>query len=68
MDTLQTSTPATLHHLHLTSPDPERLSRFYERVLDYAPSRVEDGAYVLSGGQRHLIISAGPGGSTPFST
>ncbi len=60
MDTLQTTTPAKLHHLHLTSTDPEQLSRFYARMLEYTPSRAEDGAYILSGGQRQLLISAGP--------
>ena len=64
MDTLQTVTPAKLHHLHLTSADPQRLSRFYERMLDYKAARAEDGSYVLSGGQRHLLISDGPDGST----
>ena len=64
MDTLQTVTPAKLHHLHLTSADPQRLSRFYERMLDYRAARAEDGSYVLSGGQRHLLISNGPDGST----
>jgi catechol 2,3-dioxygenase len=66
METLQTTTPARLHHLRITSPDPERLSRFYARMLDYALSRCEDGTYVLSGGQRHLLIGEGPSGSTSF--
>lgn len=64
METLQTTTPAKLHHLHLTSADPERLSGFYARMLDYTPTRLEDGTWVLGGGQRHLIISEGPSGAT----
>ena len=60
MDTLQTTTPAILHHLHLTSADPERLSRFYARLLELSSSRAEDGAYVLGGGQRRLLVSKGP--------
>jgi catechol 2,3-dioxygenase len=66
MNTLQATTPATLHHLHLTSEDPERLSSFYERMFDYSPARLEDGTYVLTGGQRHLLINAGPNRSTEF--
>lgn len=66
MNTLQTTTPARLHHLHLTSTDPERLIRFYARMLGYSSSRLEDGTYVLSGGQRNLLISEGRGGSTSF--
>src|SRR5262245_27510175 len=63
MDTLQKTTPAKLHHLHLTSPDPERLSSFYTRLLDYRP-RLEDDTWVLAGGQRHLVISEGASGAT----
>ena len=66
METLQTTTPARLHHLHLTSADPERLSQFYARMFDCASSRSDDGAYILSGGQRRMLISEGPSGSTPF--
>jgi catechol 2,3-dioxygenase-like lactoylglutathione lyase family enzyme len=66
MDTLQTTTPAQLHHLHLTSAQPERLSAFYQRMLEYAPSRVEDGTHVLVGGERHLLISKGENGAASF--
>lgn len=66
MDTLQTTTPAKLHHLHLTSADPERLAAFYTRLLEYAPARAEDGMHVLAGGQRNMLISKGPDGSATF--
>ena len=66
MDTLQTSTPAQLHHLHLTSAQPERLSGFYERLLEYTPSRSEDGMHVLAGGERRLLISRGENGGASF--
>ena len=56
MEILQTTTPANLHHLHLNSADPERLSRFYASLLELSSSRAGDGTYVLSGGQE---------GSTP---
>jgi catechol-2,3-dioxygenase len=59
MDTLQTTTPAILHHLHLTSADPERLSCFYASLLELSSSRAEDGTYVLGGGQRRLLVSKG---------
>jgi catechol 2,3-dioxygenase len=59
METLQTTTPAILHHLHLTSADPERLSRFYASLLELSSSRAEDSTYVLGGGQRRLLVSKG---------
>ena len=66
MNTLQTTTPAILHHLHLTSAEPERLSRFYARLLELSSSRAEDGAYVLGGGQRRLLVSKGQPGAASF--
>lgn len=66
MDTLQTTTPARLHHLHLTSTDPERLSAFYARLLDYAPARADGGIQVLAGGERQLLISKGENGVASF--
>lgn len=66
METLQTTTPARLHHLHLTSSEPERLSRFYARLLEYATSRAEDGTHILAGGERNLIISEGPDCAASF--
>jgi catechol 2,3-dioxygenase-like lactoylglutathione lyase family enzyme len=64
MDTLQKTTPAKLHHLHLTSADPERLSSFYTHLLDYRATRLEDGTWLLAAGERHLVISEGPSGAT----
>jgi catechol 2,3-dioxygenase-like lactoylglutathione lyase family enzyme len=66
MDTLQTTTPAQLHHLCLTSAQPERLSGFYERLLEYRPSRAEDGTHLLVGGERRLLISKGENGVASF--
>jgi len=66
MNTLQANTPARLHHLELTSADPEGLSRFYTRMLDYACTRAADGTHVLTGGERHLLISEGSNCSTAF--
>src|SRR5262245_7287617 len=66
MESLQVATPATLHHLHLTSAQPERLSGFYERLLEYRSSRADDGTHVLSGGERRLLISKGENGAASF--
>jgi catechol-2,3-dioxygenase len=66
MDTLQTTTPAVLHHLHLGSSNPERLARFYSSLLELASSRAEDGTHVLTGGQRRLLVSKGVDGAPAF--
>ncbi|MGH8632819.1 MAG: VOC family protein, partial [Burkholderiales bacterium] len=66
METLQIATPAILHHLHLNSADPERLSRFYASLLELPSSRADDGSYVLAGGQRRLLVSKGPDGTPSF--
>jgi catechol-2,3-dioxygenase len=66
MDTLQTTTPAVLHHLHLNSWDPERLARFYSKMLELDASRAENGTWVLNGGQRRLLVSKGQDGTPAF--
>ena len=66
MDTLQSTTPAILHHLHLNSADPGRLSRFYASLLELSSSRADDCSYVLAGGQRRLLVSKGPDGTPSF--
>jgi catechol 2,3-dioxygenase len=49
---------AYLHHLHLHSPDPERLAAFYGDAMDM---RVERGGelWFCSGPGRRLVVSAG---------
>jgi catechol-2,3-dioxygenase len=66
MDTLQATTPARLHHVHFTSAAPESLSRFYAELMDYAPARAEDGGWVLTAGERQLLVSKGANGETSF--
>jgi catechol-2,3-dioxygenase len=66
MDTLQATTPAVLHHLHLHSADPGRLARFYSQLLELKSSRTEEGAYALIGGQRRLLVSKGRNGTPAF--
>jgi catechol-2,3-dioxygenase len=50
---------AYLHHLHLGSSDPARLAAFYARAMDMSTERQVDGAYVVRGPARRLLISAG---------
>jgi catechol 2,3-dioxygenase-like lactoylglutathione lyase family enzyme len=66
MDTLQSTTPAQLHHLHLTSADPGRLAGFYERLLGYEAAQGAPGTWLLAGGQRNLIVSEGADGAVSF--
>ncbi|MDB5409647.1 MAG: Glyoxalase/bleomycin resistance protein/dioxygenase [Rhodospirillales bacterium] len=49
---------ASLHHLQLSSPDPEILARFYEAKLGMVPQRVGD-AWVCRATDRCLIFTAG---------
>ncbi|RAI40102.1 VOC family protein [Rhodoplanes roseus] len=53
---------AYLHHLHLTSPDPEKLAAFYADLMDMAPVSSADSAesIVLAGPGRRLLLSRGP--------
>ncbi|MBR1219004.1 VOC family protein [Bradyrhizobium sp. U87765 SZCCT0131] len=50
---------AYLHHLHLHSPDPERLAAFYARAMEMTAQRA-DGGFRLDGPSRRLLISEGP--------
>jgi catechol 2,3-dioxygenase len=58
MTVLQAS--AYLHHLHFSSPDPDRLSTFYSNVMDMAIERRRDGTLLTRGPARRLIFSRGP--------
>jgi catechol 2,3-dioxygenase len=49
---------ASLHHLQLTSPDPESLARFYEAKLGMVPQRVGD-SWICRATDRCLIFTAG---------
>lgn len=55
---LQTTTPASLHHLHIHSANPSALAAFYEQQFSLRSSTVGP-LHVLEGGSRALIISAG---------
>ena len=69
MTSLQTATPARLHHLHFTSEDPQKLARFYIDLMDLAPAAAgaPGGALVLKGGLRSLQISKGPSRALAWS-
>ena len=67
MSRLQTSTPARLHHLHLTSEDPKALARFYVELMDLTPTEIAGGAILLRGGLRSLQVSRGPSRALAWS-
>lgn len=50
---------ASLHHLHLTSPDPQRLADFYSRTHGMAP-HADAGRWVCVAPGRTLVLSKGP--------
>jgi catechol 2,3-dioxygenase len=51
---------AYLHHLHLGSPDPERLSGFYADAIEMGAARQQDDAWVVRGPGRRMLFSKGP--------
>jgi catechol-2,3-dioxygenase len=55
--TLQNTTPAHLHHLHIASAKPEALAAFYQRQFALLPTR-EGELYVLRGGTRSITIAS----------
>jgi catechol 2,3-dioxygenase len=48
-----------LHHLHLHSPDPERLATFYSNAMEMTVSAVGAGLWLVQGPSRRLLISRG---------
>src|SRR5258708_6457489 len=54
-----TKAVAYLHHVHLCSPDPQRLAAFYAATMEMKSAR-RDGFFLLTGPGRRLIISEGP--------
>lgn len=51
---------AYLHHLHLLSPEPERLARFYADSMDMPDLHEADGIFTVSGPRRQVMFSKGP--------
>ncbi len=50
---------AYLHHLHFTSPEPERLASFYAEVMDMAVTIPAEGIWLATGPARHMLFSGG---------
>ena len=59
MSLTATKAAAYLHHIHLCSPDPQRLAAFYAATMEMESVR-RDGVFLLSGPSRRLIVSEGP--------
>ncbi|MES2257954.1 MAG: VOC family protein [Pseudomonadota bacterium] len=55
--TLQNSTPAQLHHLHIGSPQADALADFYQRQFTLHASRNGE-LHVLRGGTRNVTIAS----------
>ncbi len=50
---------AYLHHLHFSSPQPERLAAFYSDAMDMVTSKAAENLWLTSGPARRLLFSAG---------
>lgn len=50
---------AYLHHIHLLSPQPERLARFYADTMDMPQVRQDGDVTVVSGPRRQVLFSQG---------
>ncbi len=51
--------PAPLHHIKITSDQPPVLLDFYQRVLEQESRELSDGQWLLSGGQRKIVVGRG---------
>jgi catechol-2,3-dioxygenase len=51
---------AYLHHLHLNSPDPEKLAAFYAKAMEMTVEGTADGAVIVRGPARRIAFSKGP--------
>ena len=58
--------PATLHHLSRSSPEPERLARFYGELLGDRVDSLPGGAWLVAGPGRRLVVERGDKGSVPY--
>lgn len=59
MSTLQTDTPLSLHHLHVTSEAPQALASFYTDLFDLRLVPYAGDAIALGGGSRAIVIHKG---------
>jgi len=58
--------PATLHHLCRSSPEPERLARFYGELLGDKVERIGAELWRIEGPGRRLLVSRGEKGAVPY--
>ena len=58
--------PARLHHLRRDSGDPQRLARFYGKLLGDRVERLAKDEWLVRGRDRILIAGRGAPGSVPF--
>jgi catechol 2,3-dioxygenase-like lactoylglutathione lyase family enzyme len=58
--------PATLHHLARSSPEPERLARFYAELLGDRVEALPGGRWLVSGPGRRLVTERGAKGQVPY--
>lgn len=57
--------PAQLHHVEITTPQPEAMQAFYVQSFGYAPHALDDGRVHLAGGQRDLLLAPGHAKRSP---
>ena len=50
---------AYLHHLCFESPNPEKLSDFYGKIMQMEPQSIGDNAWLCSGKNRQILIKEG---------
>ncbi|HEX2725389.1 MAG TPA: VOC family protein [Beijerinckiaceae bacterium] len=60
MTTTAVKAGAYLHHVHLQSPQPERLAAFYGDAMDMSVERGADHTWLCSGPGRKLLVGEGP--------
>ncbi len=58
--------PAPLDHLRLDSDTPDRLADFYADLLGFERFALPDGALLLQGPERRLVIGRGEPGARPY--
>lgn len=57
---------AYLHHLEITSPDPERLAGYYAQALQMQAARSGD-RFLCQGPARRMLFAKGPAGSLSYA-
>ena len=57
--------PARLHHLRRDSPEPERLARFYADLLGDRVEPLPNGAWLVQGHGRRLVVGPGAAAAVP---